>query len=941
MKLNGSVQNRLLAFLLILGVLAAPVSSIAATGTSISGRILDAQGGLPVGSATIELDLNGTKVATTMTDASGSFAFQNQPPGNYTITIRADGYQTTRAPELLVAPGQAEVSFQTAINQQPRGLKQIATVTTAGRSALQTSTTINTHVDTTAMQSENYQRLGDLLTTVPGVITSTSSSVGDDMSLSIRGFDPTETATLLDGHPIGPVGAFGGGYNYNVSPFWGLSGVDVIFGSGATGLFGATTIAGAVNFQTVNPTPGYHVSVTQGVGNDDKLMTGLLGTGTLGKLGFAVAYGVQGTNGNFPPSLLTQTALLQTSVVHVNCAQPSQPNSAKCQNTLLNPAPDLTTVNVNNTLNTYNVSGQYSQYNWVGKLTYTFSPKTTLQFTSYAANDWSNSTGEGDNDYQQYNYVLYGAQQTIGGLTNGNDPIYVNGKLKNCHNSIGVLTNNAQGYTCMNAQQYALNLYGPFGGSIDRWRTLGNQDYDLRATQQIGAGTITAEGFEDAYNYNEQKGPQTPMGIATTYGPGPDFLSLYHNRGYLLSDDFASAKNDFAFGYTWLHQANTNGSFPYTFANGNQINAFGNNAQLDLSTASYFARDSWTPSNKISVFGSVWLQRSLDTATTNFDPRLSFVYRPDNSDVIRLTSGRSYSEPDPSLIVFAPPTYGAPSSINCPSTNSGTGSLTSIASASNPDLKPETANDLELAYGHRFSVTTNIQADVYQSWENQALLSGLVPILSVPQYVVPQSAIIQYLGRLAKCPGLNPTINSLAFSTTYNAAGARYRGIVLSANVGLTRNVTFNAGYNIQSAAYLGVAQDILMANTNLLDGGQIAGIPLRQGTTGLSYQNPTGLAARMDATYMGSNNSFSRGPFWFANGSISKTSGPVTVGFGIYNIFNSISQQYGLIGSGVYQPQNYYGLAAQGGPTSALAQGSEQFGLPFRTYWLTMKVGI
>ncbi len=69
-----------------------------------------------------------------------------------------------------------------------------------------------------------------------------------------RGFDPTETATLLDGHPIGPIGAFGGGYNYNVSPFWGLSGVDVVFGSGATGLFGATTIAGAVNFQTINPT---------------------------------------------------------------------------------------------------------------------------------------------------------------------------------------------------------------------------------------------------------------------------------------------------------------------------------------------------------------------------------------------------------------------------------------------------------------------------------------------------------------------------------------------------------------------------------------------------------------------------------------------------------------------------------------------------------------
>ena len=147
-----------------------------------------------------------------------------------------------------------------------------------------------------------------MLTTVPGVITSTSSSVGDDMSLSIRGFDPTETATLLDGHPIGPIGAFGNGYNYNVSPFWGLSAADVVFGSGATGLFGATTIAGAVNFLTINPTQGNHFSVTQGVGSDNKAMTGLLGTGTIGKLGYAIAWGTQGTTGNFPGGFIQQTS---------------------------------------------------------------------------------------------------------------------------------------------------------------------------------------------------------------------------------------------------------------------------------------------------------------------------------------------------------------------------------------------------------------------------------------------------------------------------------------------------------------------------------------------------------------------------------------------------------------------------------------------------------
>ncbi|MBV8197642.1 MAG: hypothetical protein JO263_05885, partial [Candidatus Eremiobacteraeota bacterium] len=46
-------------------------------------------------------------------------------------------------------------------------------------------------------------------------------------------------------------------------------------------------------------------------------------------------------------------------------------------------------------------------------------------------------------------------------------------------------------------------------------------------------------------------------------------------------------------------------------------------------------------------------------------------------------------------------------------------------------------------------------------------------------------------------------------------------------------------------------------------------------------------------------------------------------------------------IGYGVFQPQNFYGSAAQGGPTNALQQSSEQYGLLFRQYWLTVKMGI
>ena len=144
-----------------LAVVLAPLAAPAAPGTAaIVGRVLDAQGGLPVDGATVELYRNSNVVATTRTDATGTYRFVNQPPGTYSVVIRANGYQSARGAEFAVAPGRTEVRFQTAVNRQPGGLKEIAYVATAGRTALQTSSTINTHVDTDLLQSENFPTAG-------------------------------------------------------------------------------------------------------------------------------------------------------------------------------------------------------------------------------------------------------------------------------------------------------------------------------------------------------------------------------------------------------------------------------------------------------------------------------------------------------------------------------------------------------------------------------------------------------------------------------------------------------------------------------------------------------------------------------------------------------------------------------------------------------------
>ncbi len=277
--------KRALAALLVLllsAVMQIPAS--AASGTTITGRVLEVEGGLPVPNATVRLLHGADSIVSTKTAADGSFSFAGEPPGVYSIQISANGYQTTTTDDLYVLANEAQVNVQTAIERATvNTLRTIATVHVNGNAALQTSATINEHIDPVVLQNQDFIRAGDALATLPFVNSATSSSLGDDLGLGIRGYDSTETSTLLDGHPIGPIGAHGSGYDFQLSPFWGLSAINTVYGSGATGLYGAPTMAGSIDFQTITPTKDAHFTFVQGVGNMGHTMTGLSATGTRGE----------------------------------------------------------------------------------------------------------------------------------------------------------------------------------------------------------------------------------------------------------------------------------------------------------------------------------------------------------------------------------------------------------------------------------------------------------------------------------------------------------------------------------------------------------------------------------------------------------------------------------------------------------------------------------
>jgi outer membrane receptor protein involved in Fe transport len=470
----------------------------------------------------------------------------------------------------------------------------------------------------------------------------------------------------------------------------------------------------------------------------------------------------------------------------------------------------------------------------------------------------------------------------------------------------------------MNTQQYSNTFSGPAGGSVGRWHAGRNQDYDARLTQTIGAGTLLIDSYVDNYGFENVKGLQ-----------GNWFDDIYLTRGTLASYELVNDRNDFAIGFdtTTQHHSSRSGLVGPSAV----WQTFG------LSTNGYFVRDSYQATKQFAFVADLWFDRSHNTATNQFNPRGSLIYRPDPNDVIRLAGGRSFSEPDPSLFagVFS---WSAPGDANSFNPSCGPGNLGSIGSGPAPGLKPETATDVELTLGHRFAPQVSLQADLYNSIEQNPLVGGTFPLSLVPAgSAPPANTIAAFLAKYAtRCGPGTPAV--LGFSSTFNAGSAAYRGISLTGTFGLARNIELDANYNIQSAVYNGIPNGILENNTTIINGSQFPGVPLRTANVGLGFENPAAsFGARVDEHYIGSPNGYNRIPYWYATANIYQTfENRFTLNLGVNNLFNNIAQPYGYVGLGTFTPENAFG-----GDRNAFDQASEQYGLSARQIMLSFTMHV
>ncbi len=886
---------------------AASPAPAAVAAANITGLILDESNALPIAGASVEFrgGSGGPYVATTGGD--GTYAI-SLAPGLYQVTIRATGYAGSAATGVAIASGDIRIdtTLRIGTTNSTGSLKTIGNVSTSARS-LSAATTISRQVNPQELTLTGQIRAVDQLGTLPATNISTSSSVGDDVHLNLRGFGPDETASLLDGHPVGPLGIGSGGFNFSLGPAFGLSAIDVTYGSGAQGLYGSDTIGGAINFITLKPTQTPHVSFQQQIGGFGILSTGATATGTYDKLGYAFALGRLGEYGDFYPHPIAQSARPD------NVSSDSVTPNGACAGS----ANDVSACNLG--VNTYTVSQNTEQTVGLASFDYAISPVTHFKATSYAAVQWSDSTGNGDNDFLPY-------ATRLATVESGKPDCTTTGGIA----GYTVVTNpipKTPTTACYTAQQYALATSGPDGGGADRQRSTSMRDYDFSLTTSSGIHNLTLSAFDNNYEFWKDS---SLAGGTDAMGRGlgtPTYAEFYNTQGYLASDEITSKNNYLGFGYSLWHQLQD--------ANENDISGVSQRFPNEyFGEWSAFARDNYQINDRLSFFLNAWIKHSSVSGQTTFDPRTTLQYRPTHRDVVQFTYGRSDGPPSPQLkqsgAIMASDPGSSLTSVNCKGFND-------VTSAGNPALKAEAANDFEFGYGHRFNADSNVQLNAYVTKVSDQLFAASEPLLQygIGNVAFAPGALNTYLTRLKmQCPSENVTAADLpqylSVSTTYNASQALARGIEFSGRQRFLRYAYVDYGYFIESSAQTGISNEILANNPTVVNGAQQPGLPIHQATLSLDVA-PGPWEFRLDNYYVGYNNGYNRPAYWHSNAFISRkfgTGGLITLGG--TNIFNDAVADYGYLGFGTAPIAN---TQSGSGPVA-----TEEFGLAPAQLTLTLQ---
>jgi outer membrane receptor protein involved in Fe transport len=256
----------------------------------ISGNV-HTQSGAPL--SNVRVVLQGAAAHETSSDGAGDFSFM-AAPGRYSMTAAVQGYAPVTVSLHLENDTKLDVALEPLDSPS---LRIIGRVTIDGR-----VTPIQGTIPSIAVSRADFDRLGEDrvvqgLQAIPSA-TFARPDGGAASAISVvalRGPDPSESLIALDGQLLNDGNT--GDLDLSRLPVATFSAVDVTEGLGPEDGEGSNTFGGAINFLSLQPTKGTHHALSFSGGSFGQSEGWGNATGTLGRLGYAIAFDDQNESG--------------------------------------------------------------------------------------------------------------------------------------------------------------------------------------------------------------------------------------------------------------------------------------------------------------------------------------------------------------------------------------------------------------------------------------------------------------------------------------------------------------------------------------------------------------------------------------------------------------------------------------------------------------------
>ena len=224
---------------------AADYNALNPSDANIVGHIIDKKTGehLPF----INLFLKGTTIGTT-TDATGHYYLKNLPEGEFTLVMKALGYQTIEQQVKLKRGKTIEINFEAV--EDAVSLDGVVVSANRNETTRRMAPSLVNVLDSKTFETVHATSLADGLNFQPGVRVENNCQNCGFQQVRINGLEGPYTQILVDSRPI--FSALTGVYGLEQIPANMIERVEVMRGGGSA-LFGSSAIAGTINIITKEP----------------------------------------------------------------------------------------------------------------------------------------------------------------------------------------------------------------------------------------------------------------------------------------------------------------------------------------------------------------------------------------------------------------------------------------------------------------------------------------------------------------------------------------------------------------------------------------------------------------------------------------------------------------------------------------------------------------